>query len=360
VLLGNLYSRFRSHPVRVITNERADAGLGLPIIEEVVDGRLRGLRDGAIRQHVRLARRLKREASRGAVVHCGRGIPEGIAALWSRLALRGPRFATWVYGEEVASAMLSREFSVMMRLVYRYADHMIACSAHSARLLASLGLPSGRISVVYPGVDCARFTPEVDGRQVRAKFAEPDDFVILSLGRLQTRKGHDMMLQAVAELGHRGRSVRYIVGGTGEDLDRLVRLAADLGVSARVAFVGLVGEDDLPAFYAACDLFALPNRVEKTDFEGFGIVFLEAAASGRPALAGNTGGAPEAVVDGETGFVVDPTSPGEIADTVCMLMDSPETRSRLGTQGRRRAVAEFTWARAALQVEAIHRDLAAG
>jgi phosphatidylinositol alpha-1,6-mannosyltransferase len=127
-----------------------------------------------------------------------------------------------------------------------------------------------------------------------------------------------------------------------------------------VTFAGSVTEADLPRYYAACDVFAHPNRVEGTDLEGFGLVFLEAAASGRPSIGGNSGGVPEAVQDATTGLLVSGTDPDELAQAISRLHASPADLQAMGAAARDRVVRDFDWARAARAVEAVHQRVSSG
>ena len=183
--------------------------------------------------------------------------------------------------------------------------------------------------------------------------------MLLTVGRLQRRKGHDTMIDALARWPAGAPAVRYVIVGDGEERAPLERRARDHGLGDRVYFAGAVPPEDLPAYYAAADLFVHPNRVDGSDFEGFGIVFLEAAAAGLAVVGGRSGGVPEAVIDGVTGVLVSGTSADELVGVLTgLLANAPRCRS-LGEAGRLRATQEFTWDRAAADVAAIHRDVAA-
>jgi phosphatidylinositol alpha-1,6-mannosyltransferase len=173
-----------------------------------------------------------------------------------------------------------------------------------------------------------------------------DAVVVLGLSRLVPRKGFDTLLRAAAQVATErgsaaGPGLVVAIGGAGRDKNRLERIAADLPVP--VHFLGRVPEDDLPAVYACADVFAMlcRNRWAGLEQEGFGIVFLEAAAAGIPQLAGRSGGSHEAVVDGSTGFVVDDLASATSA--LGRLVDDPALRRRLGTAARTRVEAELTY-----------------
>jgi phosphatidylinositol alpha-1,6-mannosyltransferase len=307
----------------------------------------------ALAHHLALALRIRSHAGRHTVVHCARALPEGVAA-WFASLLGGPRYACWAHGEDVTSALLSRELTLVMRLVYRGASAIFANSRNTRRLLEDLGVPAVKIQIVYPGVDVQRFTPQVDGRRIRSRVAPGADLLMLSVGRLQTRKGHDLAIAAVAALKAEFPRLVYAIVGEGAERSRLESLAHDLGVADRVRFVGEVPAGDLPEYFAACDLFVLPNRVHETDIEGFGIVFLEAAATGRPVIGGNSGGVPEAVGDDRTGVLVGGTDVHELAAAIRKLAVDPRLRERLGQAARERVLRSFTWDATAAGIRAVH------
>ena len=343
VLFGEIYSRVEV-PVTVLSE-----GVGMD------DYGIRSPR--ALLRYLRLALRLRGSARRVAMIHCGRALPEGLAAFICR-RFGGPRYACWAHGEDIATALTSRELTLLMRMVYRGADVTFANSVNTRGMLRELGIAADRLEIVYPGVDTQRFRPEVDATEIRQRVAPNGETVLLSVGRLQTRKGHDLMIQAVRQLTREPhRSLRYVIVGDGLERSRLEALVDQCGVRQYVTFAGEVASGLLPHYYAACDIFVLPNRVEQNDVEGFGIVFLEAAASGKPTVGGRSGGVPEAMADGVTGLLVGGTDVEELAATIARLMDSESLRRTLGEAGRIRAVREFSWESAARRVSASHERL---
>ena len=346
VLFGEIYSRLRDTPVTVLSE-------GVAMADYIRHPR-------ALWKYVRLALKLRISARRFRMIHCGRALPEGIVALLCR-RFGGPHYACWAHGEDIAIALTSRELTLLMRMVYAGADVIFANSLNTRRMLRELGIEADRVELVYPGVDTERFRPDIDAAEIRRRIAPRGETMLLSVGRLQTRKGHDLMIQAVGHLTRQhDRSLRYVIVGDGPERSRLEALVDQCGVREYVTFSGEVPAELLPQYYAACDIFVLPNRVEQTDVEGFGIVFLEAAASGKPAVGGRSGGVPEAVADGVTGLLVGGTDAEELATTIARLMDSEALRRSLGEAGRARAVREFGWESAAERVSTIHRRLVKG
>jgi phosphatidyl-myo-inositol dimannoside synthase len=310
----------------------------------------------ALADTARLSRRIARLASDGTVIYCGRALPEGTAS-WLHAKISRTPYACWTHGEELPVAASSRELSWLQRRVHRGAAALIANSHNTARLLEALGNPADKIHVVHPAVDPERFRPDLPGSiDLRRQLAHDDELLLLSVGRLQARKGHDLVLKALAGLPADAPKIRYVVAGSGGDGPRLQALTSELGLTTQVNFVGVIPQDALPTYYAAADIFVHPNRVEGGDFEGFGIVFLEAAACGKPVIGGRSGGVPEAVEDGATGLLVDGRDPEELRSAILRLA-SASLRSSFGSAARQRVLTHFTWPRAVKQVEAIDAEI---
>lgn len=292
-----------------------------------------------------LARRIDRlaEETGAELVVLDPGLPVGaIGPHLGRpygLVLHGAEVT--VYGRLPASRQL-------LGRTLRGADLVIAAGGYpaaEAERAAGRALP---ITQVPPGVDVDRFVPldPTRRRAARARLGVPHDAVVaLALSRLVPRKGFDVVIEAAARLAPRHPSLLVLVGGGGRDRTRLERLARRRG--APVRFLGRVPDDDMPDLYGAADLFTMicrGNRWGGLEQEGFGIVFLEAAAAGVAQVAGRSGGSHEAVVDGVTGLVVDdPTDVDQVVRALERLLDEPDTRSRMGAAARERVVAELTY-----------------
>jgi len=369
VLFEAIYSRLRDTAVVVLADNKGAArpvavprdAAGLTVVRRPLATTRWGVRDPkALFNHVRVAletRKLARRlgSRREVIVHCGRALPEGVAA-WISRRFGGPAYVCWAHGEDIATALQSREFTWLMKRVYRNAAANIANSHSTRRMLEAIGMPPGRIHVIHPGVDVQRFRPQTDA-DLRARFAGDGRLLLLSVGRLQRRKGHDLAIEAVSRLGA-SVPVSYLIVGDGAERAHLEGLVARHRLHDRVHFVGEVPARDLPRYYAACDIFLLPNRIDGGDVEGFGIVFLEAAATGRPTIGGRSGGVPEAVLDGETGRLVSGTDADELADVIRDLASSPKKRHTMGAAGRDRVCRSFTWERAAARVSEVHAAIA--
>jgi phosphatidylinositol alpha-1,6-mannosyltransferase len=203
----------------------------------------------------------------------------------------------------------------------------------------------GRMVQLTPGVDDVAFRPDIDGSAVRERYGLVDRPVVVCVSRLVERKGQDMLVRALPLIQRRVPGAAVLLVGDGPHRPRVERLAGELGVTGHVVFAGAKPWAELPPYYAAGDVFAMPSRTRKVglEVEGLGIVYLEASASGLPVVAGDSGGAPDAVQDGTTGYVVNGRSPAEIADRVSTLLLDPALSARMGEWGRRWVEQRWRW-----------------
>jgi phosphatidylinositol alpha-1,6-mannosyltransferase len=361
-LFHDVYSRVGA-PVTVLTDALAGSveqrSSALRIVRMPMGAPSWGLLHvKSVSRYSRLALRLAREARRtNAIVHCGRALPEGLGAALAQRMCGGSRFLCWAHGEELDYAGSSRELTLLQAQVHGLASRVIANSRNTARKLQAAGVPQSKISVVHPGVDASRFGDHPDARALRRRLAPNGELLLLTVGRLQRRKGHDLVIRALGEMNNGLSNMRYVIVGEGDEHHRLRQIAVDAGVRDRVEFVGGVSPELLPAYYAASDIFVHPNRDEQGDAEGFGIVFLEAAAAALPSIGGNNGGVPESVQSGVTGVLVGGNDVAELAGQIRLLATSDVLRRQMGEAGRARARDQFSWERAAAEVMAVHRDM---
>jgi phosphatidylinositol alpha-1,6-mannosyltransferase len=180
--------------------------------------------------------------------------------------------------------------------------------------------------------------------------------VLLCVSRLVPRKGQDVLIAAMPMIRRLAPEAALLLVGEGPYRVAL-EAAAATEPRGSVVFAGEVTAAELPAYYAACDVFLHPNRVDGTDFEGFGLVFLEAAAAGKPAIGGDSGGVPEAVERDVTGLLVDGADVGQVAEAIRRLATSPDLRQQMGRAGRARVERSFSWERTAAEVAALHTRL---
>jgi phosphatidyl-myo-inositol dimannoside synthase len=298
------------------------------------------LKPASWRSMLRVAARLhSMRAGRPARIHCLRAFPEGFCGLLARMRRpRSSRLVVYAHGEEILVARSSRQLQLMARAVYAGADLVIANSQNTVRLVREL-CPSARVACVHPGVDVRAFQIDPQqAREFRRRWGWPEDTTIVStIARMEPRKNQAAVLHAVAKLHAAGRRVGYVCAGDGEERANLERLARELGIADRVRFPGALSEGDKLLTYAASDVYAMPSIQAGEMIEGFGIVFLEAAAAGIPAICGSIGGQPEAVQADVTGVVVDGKDDAAVTAALDRLVADPQLRVRMGTAARARA-----------------------
>ncbi len=292
-----------------------------------------------------------------AMIHCGRPLPEGVMALAVR-AIRGTPYLCYVHGEELAIAASSRELTWLVRRVLAQARGVIANSGNTARLLGEQWqVPSGKLRLLHPGVDTRHYAPAPRDARQRERLGWAGRRVVLTVGRLQRRKGQDNLIRALPRVRELVPDVLYAVVGEGEERRALEGLVRDLGVEEAVSFMGEVDDPTLLRCYQQCDLFVLPNRDVAGDFEGFGIVLIEAQACGKAVLAGTSGGTAETMRPGVSGRLVDGQSPPAIADAIRDLLVDPAHLARMGDAGRAWVVDQFDWSVLARRAEALFAGL---
>jgi phosphatidylinositol alpha-1,6-mannosyltransferase len=269
--------------------------------------------------------------------------------------LLGLKYFVTCYGEEVAFAHRRRHHSHTRLLKgFKRAERIFSISEHTKKLLCDLGIDEAKISVVRPGIDISNGKLEPAAREnLNRMFNLRGKTVAITVSRLVKKKGHDNVLRALSVVRERHPEVLYLIIGEGEEEQNLRSLARELGVGDRVIFMGRVDDDTLRACYAACDFLIMTTREvnETARTEGFGIVYLEANLFSKPVIAGRVGGVHDAVVDGVTGILVDPCDVADISRAMDTLLSDPELRKRLGENGRRRALDEFSWDTAARRIE---------
>ncbi len=279
-------------------------------------------------------------------IHAFRALPEGLVA-WAVARLTRRPVVVYAHGEELTSWGSGGKYKAM-RFALRHADRVVANSEHTRATLLAMGVAAARIAVIYPGVDVSVFRSGLDAEDLRASLGiGRDDKLVFSVGRLSRRKGFDQAIRAVARLRSEGLAVRYVIAGIGEDADYLDGLIAQHRLQGIAHRIGAVKEADLPRWLNACDVFAMPNRDIDGDNEGFGMVFIEAAACGKPSLAGAAGGTGSAVLHGETGLRVDGASVEAVADGLRSLLTQPAQTLEWGQRALQRVEREFAWERVA-------------
>ncbi|MFE5756230.1 glycosyltransferase family 4 protein [Streptomyces massasporeus] len=280
-----------------------------------------------------------------ASVWFGAAAPLGLMAPALRAA-GAERLVATTHGHEAGWAQLPAARQLLRR-IGDATDTITYLGEYTRSRIAPALTPgaAARMAQLPPGVDEKTFHPGSGGDEVRARLGLTDRPVVVCVSRLVRRKGQDTLIRALPRiLAAEPDTVLLIVGGGPYEKD-LRRLAHETGVSSAVRFTGAVPWSELPAHYGAGDVFAMPCRTRRggLDVEGLGIVYLEASATGLPVVAGDSGGAPDAVLDGETGWVVKGGSPEEAADRITVLLGDAELRRRMGERGREWVEEKWRW-----------------
>ena len=285
-------------------------------------------------------------AHRFDAIHAFRALPEGLVA-WMVARLTFKPVIIYAHGEELTTWGRGGKYQAM-RFALRHADQVVANSEFTRDELVKMNVRPECITLIYPGVDVERYRPGLpcdDLKQgIGLAFGEK---LILSVGRLSRRKGFDRVVRSLPGLVGQGLTVRYVIIGIGEDQNYLLNLAMELGVMDRVHLLGHVSAEDLPRWYNACDVFAMPNREINGDTEGFGMVFIEAAACGKPAIAGQAGGTGAAVLEGVTGFRVNGADLQAVQTTLANCLSDAAGNAALGAAALMRVQNEFGWGQVA-------------
>ncbi|WP_414828131.1 glycosyltransferase family 4 protein [Alteromonas sp. H39] len=251
------------------------------------------------------------------IVHCGRVIHEGVTA-WLLNLLTGTPYLCYVHGEDVETAATSREQAMLVKQVCKRASVLVCNSENSKNLVTSLGFAEdSKCVVLHPGVDESRFSVAPPDNEFRRQMGWENKHVLLTVGRLQQRKGQDMMIQAMPDILKQYPNIHYVVVGRG-DSERMLRdLVASHELGQHVDIITDADDDMLIKLYQQCDTFILPNRTIGSDIEGFGMVLVEAQACGKPVIAGDSGGTRETMKLHETGCIIDCSTPESVANGVC-------------------------------------------
>jgi glycosyltransferase involved in cell wall biosynthesis len=261
-----------------------------------------------------------------------------------------------VYVDPEAGAIVPSLWYVrpFLQFALRRADRVIAVSQDCRHCAIRVGAPSERVEVIHNGVDAKRFSPNrVDGAGIRERIGVPDSAkLILFVGSLRSYKGIDILVQAMPRILESEPSAVTVVVGEGSQRETLVELKNSLGLEKRVVFVGRVPNWELAYYENACDVLVLPSRRES-----FGIAAVEAMACAKPVVGTRVGGLREIIDHGETGLLIDPDEPEELAESIVQVLGDRALAERLGSKARRKVEAKFNWLSAGLRTAVLYREI---
>jgi phosphatidylinositol alpha-1,6-mannosyltransferase len=300
------------------------------------------------------------------VFHCGNIRPVGYAVALAHVT-RGVPYLLYVNGADLLREMEATNRSIRRRIggrrILGEASGIVATSAWVGTLaeeaMREFGIASPPMIGVFDlGTDPVFFHPSRDTRQLRRKWNIGDAPLILTVARLVPHKGQDVVIKALASLSEEFPALRYAIVGAGSDEARLRDLAGSLGITDWVIFAGALSDDEVAEAYATSTIYAGLSRVEEgIHAEGFGISFVEAAASGLPSVAGDSGGVRSAVRDGISGIVVPPSDVAKVADAFRTLLTDENKRAEMGRRGRLLVETYYNWDRVARDTREFTRDV---
>lgn len=269
-------------------------------------------------------------------------LPIGYLAL-----LLSKPFFTILHGYDILLAKKTIWHKFWLKLILKKSQHIIVNSNFTKKQVIKQGIGEQKITILYP---CPHITPKLLNTTEKDLICQElnlnNKIVLLSVGRMVKRKGFDMVIKALPEIIQKYPNLIYIIIGQGPDKDRLDQLAIDLKVRANLIFITDITDQQIACYYDRADIFIMPSRLEnKTDVEGFGIVYLEANSFGKPVIAGDSGGVGDAVLNNKTGILVNPKENKDITQAIFKLLDDENLMNKLGEQGKKRVLNEFQWSK---------------
>jgi glycosyltransferase involved in cell wall biosynthesis len=317
---------------------------------------------------MRWARSLVRDCRRGVhVVHCANIRPCGYSVRWAQRLTRLP-YLLYVNGGDLLRELRKIKQSALKRRTARsilcHSSGIVANSiwtgSVAGALASELGVRPPPICTIDLGTDPAQFNPSRDRGVIRERFGIGRAPLLVTVARLVPHKGQDVAIAALALLSPEFPELRYLVIGDGIDAPRLRELADSSGVGSRVILAGSLPDDEVADAYATATIYVGLSRVDDgVNVEGFGISFVEAAASGVPSVAGDSGGVRSAVRDDDTGFVVPPTDAAAAARAIGRLLRDEVLRAHMGAAARFAVETHYNWDRVARETLAFTREVVA-
>jgi len=283
--------------------------------------------------------------SKATHILVGQILPLGtIVYFWS--FFKSYKYTVFLHGMDLSYALKNRRKRFIASLILKKADKIICANSYVAEKVREFNINySDKIRVVNPGVEAVSpVFSETELSEIKNYYNLPDDAIILfSLGRLVKRKGFDRTIKALSLIPEPIlERLTYFIAGIGPEEEYLKKLVPKELIN-KVVFLGAITNDDKWTWLSVSSIFVMPSRDIAGDYEGFGIVYLEANLAARPVIAGESGGVKDAVIDGYNGLIVNSENVYEISEAIIKLVENPDLREKLGKQGQVRAIDEFNW-----------------
>ena len=280
-------------------------------------------------------------------LYVGQAFPTGLISLVLN-KLFGLRYCLYVMGEEITTTAklkgVHKFRAISIQMCVRNAAQIITISQFSKDTLVKLGVNTDLIQMINPPIDREVYKLGIEVSSIRQKYHIDAEKIILTVGRLTKRKGHAMVIKSLPAVIEKYPDLIYLIVGDGNERENLLKLIRDMDLVDHVRLLGSVNSEEIPQFYSLCDIFVMPNRtLMNGDTEGYGLVFLEANACGKPVIGGLAGGVPDAIMDGKTGFLLNGNNKNEIAEKIFHLLSHPELAKQLGQYGHDRVAKMPSW-----------------
>ena len=264
----------------------------------------------------------------------GQVLPLGYIALFIK-SFFGIHYLVFTHGMDILFPQNFWWKKIWLKKILCSADWVVANSEFTKKELERLGLNSKKIIIIYP---CVAFPFQINS----IKSTPEEGQTILSVGRLVERKGFDKVIEAMPKILHFFPNAQYIIIGSGRYENELKKMAANLQVDKKVLFFNNLADEEISNWYQKCSVFVMPSRQIGPDAEGFGTVFLEAGAYSKPVIAGNSGGVPEAVINNQTGLIIDPESLNDLEQALIQILSDKDRAREMGEAGRRLVEERFS------------------
>lgn len=275
-------------------------------------------------------------------------------ALVARFTTNIPKVQT-EHSSGFLMAVEKGEYKRFYRWLFTQSDYVIGASQVLVDNLIKYGVSRDKTSFIGSGVDVERFNPTVDGGEVRERHCKkPDENIILCPARLDPVKGVWYLIRAIPYIIKQNNTAKFLIVGDGPEIEKLNQEVIRLQIADRVTFAGRVPNPEMPKYYAASDIVILPSLIEG----GTSIAGLEAMATGKPLVGTRVGGTPWIIADGETGILVPPRNPEELAHAITSLLSDKGKRTAMGLKARKKAESEFSWQIIARKIQDIYYGVA--
>lgn len=322
---------------------------------------------------------LKKEIKKNKInyVLVGHILPLGTVA-WLLSKTVNFKYSVILHGLDFTFACRSLRKRWLTKRILERAENIICANSYVAKLVGDFLDDKREIAVVNPGIDVQITRNMQDKTEIKEKYNLENKFVLLTVGRLVKRKGVDMVLKSLPKVLKEIPNLLYVILGNGPELENIKNYVSKLKLEKNALVIDNAGDGERNVWYELCDIFIMPARIIRAatrldsarqangthpdekmygnDFEGFGIVYLEANLAGKPVIAGNSGGVGDAVKDGINGLLVNPESKEEIAGAIIKLTRDENLRKKLGRQGRQRAIKEFNWEKQVKKIFSFIKD----